>query len=216
MTCVYNLREEWLTAAVQECSQRFLDAGHEVPESVKVSCGFPMGSRGSKKILGQTVPPSASTGGYHEVFINPILDEPLTVLGVTMRQLCQVVAGPDAGFGPAFKRVARDVGMDGRAAEATPGDALRQWLRESVLPVLGDYPHAAIDLDKREKQSTRMVKLTCPVSRYTVRTTAKHVKTGTPLSPAAFKAAIAMVTGLMGDDLDHAVTELNKTLAMKA
>ena len=51
----------------------------------------------------------------------------------------------------------------------------------STLAALGPYPHAALNVSTKKTQSTRMLKLTCPLCGYTIRTSGKWIATGLPV-----------------------------------
>lgn len=191
MAKFFQTREEWLMAGIQESVSRFAAAGYTVPENVKVSCGWPAGSRGGKKVMGQCWHPKASNGGWIEMFISPRISDPLKALGVLLHELCHAVVGNEAGHGPVFKLCADSIGLRGKATECMPGDELTEWLVSEVLPMLGDYPHDALNPDDRKKQSTRLVKVVCPVTGYTARITAKWIAHGLPTSPAGHKMIVS-------------------------
>lgn len=197
MESFFSYREEWLTAAMEELEALFTRHGYRVPEKIKVSCGWGSGSRGtSKKILGQCWAPNASTGGHTEIFIAPSVDEPVKVLGVLVHEMIHGVVGVEAGHGGPFKAACAKLGMEGKATQATPGAALRRWIAEDLLPKLGKYPHDALNDAARKKQTTRMVKLVCPVMKdekrnpYTVRMSRKWLEKGVPVSPAGYKMEV--------------------------
>ena len=53
MEAIFETREEWLQFAVSEVIEpRLSAAGYEVPSNIRISCGFPYGSRGGAKVLG--------------------------------------------------------------------------------------------------------------------------------------------------------------------
>lgn len=184
MEQLHDTREGWLSHAFALLSRKFSEQGYPLPENVKISCGFPVGSRGGKKILGQAISQAASAAGYHETFISPTISDPVLVLGVAAHEYGHHAVGIEAGHGPRFKAFCAAVGLEGKATEALPGANLRDWLASEVLPMLGDYPHAAVDPSQRKKQTTRMIKLVCPETGYTVRTTKKWLEQGYPTSPA--------------------------------
>lgn len=181
---MFQYREQWLAAAFDEFRPLFEERGYRLPEALKVSCGWPVGCRGSTKVRGQCFAPSASKSGATEIFISPVEDNPVEVLGVALHQGVHAAIGNDKGHGPVFQAACKRLGLEGKATSAMPGPALREWLTTEVLPMLGDYPHASVDFNQRKKQGTRMIALVCPVSGYTVRTTAKWIATGFPTSPA--------------------------------
>lgn len=184
MEQLHDTREGWLSHAITLITPRFSALGYSLPANVKIACGFPVGSRGGKKILGQAISQNASAAGYHETFVSPLVDDPVLALGIVAHEYGHHAVGIEAGHGPAFKAFCHAVGLEGKASEALPGAALNEWLRDEVLPMLGAYPHAAVDPSQRKKQGTRMIKLVCPETGYTVRTTKKWIEQGYPTSPA--------------------------------
>jgi hypothetical protein len=190
MEQLHDTREGWLSHALALISKRFTAQGYSLPANVKIACGFPVGSRGGKKILGQAISQKASAAGYHETFVSPLVDNPMLALGVVAHEYGHHSVGIEAGHGAQFKQFCAAVGLEGKATEALPGAALKQWLQDEVLPMLGEYPHAAVDPSQRKKQSTRMIKLICPETGYTVRTTKKWLALGVPTSPAGCEMVV--------------------------
>ena len=179
----HDTREGWLSHGLSLAAPRFAAAGFPLPPDVKVACGFAPGARGGKA-LGVCISPKASAAGVTEMFISPTVSDALTALGVLIHEAAHAAVGVEAGHGPKFKAACAAVGLEGKATEAMPGSSLKAWLSAEVLPMLGAYPHAAVDLNARKKQGTRMIKLVCPETGYTVRTTKKWLEFGLPLSPA--------------------------------
>lgn len=192
---MHDTREGWLTHGLSVMGGRLNSHGYALPDKVKVACGFGPGARGGKKTAAVCIAPEASTEGITEVFISPVISDPVTALGAVL-----VMAGHAAGQGKgkAFKSFCTAMGLEGKAKEARPNSATEAWLRDDVLPMLGAYPHASIDLSKRDnKQGTRMIKLVCPETKdekgnpYTVRMTKKWLDAyGAPLSPAGCEMVV--------------------------
>ena len=180
---MHDTREGWLGHAVGLMTRRLSDAGYSLPDKLKVGCGFAPGSRGGKKIMGVCISPKASAAGNTEVFVSPTTEDPVEVLGTLLHELGHACAGIEAGHGPVFKAFCAALGLEGKATEAAPGHSTRQWLKDEVLPMLGAYPHSSVDPSQRKKQGTRMIKLVCPETGYTVRTTKKWLAFGVPVSP---------------------------------
>lgn len=177
---MHNERETWLvSASLLIQSEVFEAAGIPVLEAKhRVSCGFPIGYRGSRGnrkgiVLGQAFDPSISADGTYEVFINPILDQPLDVLGVLVHELLHVHAGIKCGHRGEFARAARAVGLTGPLTATVPGEALKAQL-EAIASILGNYPHASVDPNARKKQATRLLKLECVECQWTARISAKQ------------------------------------------
>jgi hypothetical protein len=180
----FTFREEWLTAGIDLCRVRIEAAGYKFPDKLKIACSFAAGSRGGKKIKGQCISPVASAGGITEMLVSPTIDDPEEAIGVALHELGHACVGVDKGHGPAFKKFCKAIGLVGKATQAMPGEELTAWIRAEVLPMLGDYPHSAVDPSQRKKQPTRMIKLVCPETGYTVRITRKWLDMGPPISPA--------------------------------
>lgn len=184
----FSTREEWLTAALGEFELMAKDAGYTLPKKVKISCGWPVGSRGGKKVLGQCFSPDASAGHNIEIFVAPTIDDEILVLGVTLHEYVHAIVGNDAKHGPVFAACGAALGLEGPPTRMLPGEDMVRRFKRDLLPTLGKYPHASIDYEARKRQSTRMIKLVCPKSGYTVRTTRKWIdEQGYPTSPAGHK-----------------------------
>lgn len=191
MELFFDFREQWLNAGLDGFRARLRDAGYSLPAAVKVSCGFAPGSRGTKKVLGVCISPKASAAGHTEIFISPIISDPVQALGTLLHEAGHACVGVEAGHGQPFKAFCAALGLVGKATEAAPGEECTRWLRDEVLPLLGEYPHAAVDPSQRKKQGTRMIKLVCPETGYTVRTTKKWLAHGVPTSPAGCEMVVA-------------------------
>lgn len=198
----FTTREQWLVAATAEVATLLAAVNATVP-AVKVSVGFPSrGGAGSKgaKVVGQCFAPAAAADGVSQVFIHPVLSDPVTVLGVLTHELIHAAVGVEAGHKGPFKKVFRAVGMDGKPTESGIGEALKATFAE-VVERLGAYPHAALSLAGQKKQSTRMLKAQCEVDEYTVRLTKKWAEMGLPrCGICGFRMA---VEGLGGEDEDE-------------
>jgi hypothetical protein len=195
MTTYFTTREEWLGVAAQELAAHFESKGFTLPAKLRFSCSWPAGSRGSKKVLGQCVAPEASQDGSTEVYIVPTVADPKLALGVLVHELVHAAVGVRHGHKRPFAVACDKLGLTGKPAQALPGPQMI-WEMERVLAAVGDYPHAAVNLDARKKQSTRMLKAVCPETGYTVRLTKKHADTGMPVSPAGADIALATLTRL--------------------
>jgi hypothetical protein len=175
----FNERESWLAAAAVMLQHEVfpvagIDAASWEQRKYRVSCGFPIGYRGSrtgKVALGQAFDPSISADGTMEVFINPILDNPVDVIAVLAHELIHVEAGIACGHRGRFASVARAIGLTGPMTATVPGDELRGKLQRIVAD-LGIYPHAKVDPNARKKQGTRLLKLQCSDCGWTARVSA--------------------------------------------
>lgn len=184
----YATREEWLVAATDALRPLFAALGEEIP-TVRVSVGF-AGGRGSKtSTIGQCWSGAASADGTAQIFVSPVLGDAARVLDVLAHEIVHAVnfSRGESGHGAAFARIAKRLGLEGKMTATVAGGALASELR-AIANRLGAYPHAALSaadgLGSVPKQGTRMLKVECPESGYTLRTTAKWLDAyGAPICP---------------------------------
>jgi hypothetical protein len=177
-------REAWLEEAVVHLRDFFVEADIELPP-VRVSVGWP--SRGGRArvrlVVGQCCGPSLCADGVQQVYISPVVGEPLKVLGILLHELAHAADRCKHGHRPRFAAIARKIGLEGKPTRAKPGSAMEPRLN-GILARLGRYPHAAVTRNESEKQSTRLIKVMCADCGYTARVTRKWlVFRGAPFCP---------------------------------
>lgn len=181
----FQTREEWLTAAVEALAPIFEEAGvEEIPE-VRVSVGWPGGRGRKNSVIGQCWSPAAAKDGVAQIFVSPVLDDALRVLDVLAHEMIHAIDGNQSGHRGRFALIAKAIGLTGPMTATVAGEALKARLT-ALLDHLGDYPHAALDaaLAGGRKQSTRMLKVMCEETGYTLRTTRKWLEEyGAPYCP---------------------------------
>lgn len=189
MSTTYSTREEWLVAGVKALAPLFETVGHSLPP-VRVSVGF-AGGRGNKaSVIGQCWHPAATTDGVGQVFVSPTLDDAIRVLDVLAHELVHAInhKNDKTGHGKDFAAIAKPLGLTGKMTATVAGPALEAEL-VLVAESLGAYPHAALATasnaeDAPKKQGTRMLKVECAESGYTVRMTRKWLdEYGAPVCP---------------------------------
>ena len=176
-----NVREIWLQKAVELISPIFKNKGYTIPK-VQVSCGFP--STGNKnKHVGQCWGKSSTSDGTNQLFISPILDEPVQVLDTLVHELVHAVDDCMHHHGPEFKKIATDVGLQGLMREASAGP----WLLEQLTAIsrqLGKYPHSKINLaHSSSKKTGPRPRAKCKKCGYEVTPLKKWLHMGPPLCP---------------------------------
>ena len=181
-----DTREGWLDDAVMRLRPAFTRNGVTLPESVKVSVGFPSKhSTGARLVaLGQCWDASASADGVAQVFISPLLDEPVQVLAVLVHELVHAAVGCECGHKAPFKRAALAMGLEGKMTATVAGPALTVTLT-AMAEALGEFPHAKLTPGAADKkQTTRMLRVTCSECDYLCRLTRKMLDTlGAPICP---------------------------------
>lgn len=174
-------REQWLEAGIEALREHFKDSGHPLPETVRVSVGFP---RARRKAIGQCWKGSASKDGTNQIFISPVLATGIEALDTLAHELAHAALDCANGHGKKFQRVCLAVGLtDGTPKTMGAGKELLKRLN-TIAKTLGDYPHSAMSFAEQKKQTTRLVKVECGECGYIARVTMKWVeKLGPPLCP---------------------------------
>ena len=171
-------RETWLTeAALRLEAELFKPLNKSLPEKWRVSWSWPASrasGKGKAGTIGQCFDPSASSDETSEMLISMSQDEPLEVLAILAHEMVHAIEGNDAGHGPKFRKTALAIGLTGKMTNTRPGEAFKHDVTP-IIEKLGEYPHAALDLNKRKKQGTRMVKMQCNSCGYIARTTKTNI-----------------------------------------
>jgi hypothetical protein len=157
-------------------------AGIEPPEDIAVSCGWPSKNARRRRAqrIGECWRAECSQAGRPEIFISPVIADPIEVGHVLVHELIHA-ALPDAGHRPPFKRAATNLGLTGKMTATVPTEGLRRQLAELTERMGEPYPHALLDPGADlQKQSTRLIKLECPACGYVIRTTRKWIEAGVP------------------------------------
>ena len=179
-------REQWLSAAVVALREGIFAPDHTVPE-VRVSVGWPGGRGPKQNRIGECWQPDSSADGIGQIFISPVLSDPVEVLATLTHELVHAINHKDGdnGHRAPFKRIAESVGLEGKMASTHAGEALAEKL-EAIGNMLGKYPHAAISLESKPKvQKTYMLKFVSPEEPdFFVRMTkGKYEEYGAPRDP---------------------------------
>ena len=184
-------RESWLLSAIDRMARSLFPAFK--PPKWRVTCGWPKGVRGGKHAIGQCWPPTASEDSTAEMFISPELDQPIEILHVLAHEMCHGIVGTDCGHKGAFVNLCKKIGLVAPWTATTPGPELLKTLAIYAVQ-LGPYPHARLN-DVRQRQTTRLLKATCPNPEcairlnaagnkpYTVRITQQWAEAGMPSCP---------------------------------
>jgi len=178
-----STREEWLMQAVEEMRPWFDKVDAPLPDRVRVSVGY---SKRAGKAVGWCWVDAASRDKRNQLFISPELDNPVDVLAVLLHELAHAADNCKSGHSGEFRRIATSLGLEGKMTSTKPGEELAAKL-VSLLRLLGEYPHAALTPSAARgapKQTTRMLKVFCPNTEYTARTTNKWLTAyGPPWCP---------------------------------
>lgn len=156
----------------------------QAPKAVQVSVGFPRQDRNGQ-VIGQCWT-AKSGAGVSQVFISPTLSKPVKVLETLLHELIHAADDCEHQHTGPFGKAIRAVGLAGKptATFAKPRTELYQLL-QLLAADLGEYPHKGLKPGYRmtKKQGTRMIKCSCDLCGYTVRTTQKWLDIATPVCP---------------------------------
>lgn len=173
-------REAWLTAVADRVSPLY--AQYQL-KPYRVTMGWPcrnaLGTRARR--VGECHGLESSKGGVHEIFISPVLADPLEVAGTVCHEMAHVAAGIDAGHKGMFIRVCNYVGLTkGKPTQAMPGMALTRQLGQ-IIKDLGPYPHSAMSpKGKLKKVEVKDLTLRCPKCECKVRMSIKWLDRAGP------------------------------------
>jgi hypothetical protein len=153
-------REAWFIAALPLLQEQvFGPAGLTIPADVKVSCSWPGGGSARKRI-GECWPRAMSAAKINELFISPLIAEPIPALDILSHELIHAIDDCKHGHKAPFRKMATAIGLTGKMTATVAGPELRAKL-EGIADQLGQYPHAKLDLSSRKKQTTRNIKCVC-------------------------------------------------------
>ena len=193
MTTNFSDREGWLSEAADMLFDDVLmpavednQLGYSKP-LIRISCGWPRGSRGAKSLRGHTYKKADSTSNINEIFISPELDEPYAVLDVLAHELIHAILDDNKKHTGPFRLIAQPAGFEGPMSDTHAGERLAAVFAE-MMDILGDYPHQKLDLNKA-KPGSRQLKCECIECGLVVRMSRKaidQVESQTAQQPGGF------------------------------
>ena len=166
-------RETYLGEAAVELREWILDLpeGQDF-ELPLVSVGFPKGSRGRGKAIGQCHDKTTSGDKVRaHVFISPEVKDKVEVLRILLHELIHASVGTQCGHRKEFRKLALALGFK-QPMTSTPAGAELQEQLEYLAKKLGDYPHPGLNY-KQRKGGTRMLKVYCGACGCVARMTRK-------------------------------------------
>ncbi|MEN6367723.1 MAG: transcription elongation protein SprT [Thermoguttaceae bacterium] len=193
-------REAWLTECMEKLRPNFQGMGFELPQKIRVSCSWPSksGLAAKKKRIGEAWSSKNSGDNSFEVFISPVLKDPIDVAAVLVHELCHCAVGLEDGHRGKFPKCAKALGLEGKMTATTPSADLRVEL-ERITAEIGDYPHAELKHSNAPpKQGTRMLKVVCVECECIVRMTQKWLDEVGP--PTCACGGQMMLDGEMPED----------------
>jgi len=141
----------------------FRAAGTSAAEKIRASCSWPSksGLANKKRRIGEAWSAKNSADQSCEVFISPVLKDPVEVSATLVHELVHCAVGVEAGHKGRFARLAKAVGLEGKMTATHAGESLKTRLRD-VTDAIGPYPHAELTHSNvLKKQGCRLLKVVC-------------------------------------------------------
>lgn len=177
----YTTREEWLNAAIDELRPGFAAEGFPLSDRIRVACGFPANHSRNGRV-GECHASTASADQHYEILISPVLADLWDVFAVLVHELCHTLPGC-MNHGKNFAAAAFAMGLEapnGKWKMTVPGAGFTARY-QNILQGLDAYPHAELRVGTTKKQTTRLLKATCPCCGYTIRLTKTWADKGLPI-----------------------------------
>lgn len=172
--------EEWLRQAVDVFRPRFEGLNFPIPEALHVTVGFPHGAKSeSKVILGQCWARCAAEDNVNNIFMSPVITDPVEELATLLHELVHAALDVEDGHTGRFRILATALGLEGQMKATVPSEKLRTELAE-IAKNLGPWGRGRLDpqsgrfrIDPEtgdkipvvtgpKKQGTRYIKVMCP------------------------------------------------------
>ncbi len=114
-------REQWLNECIQKLRPEFEQLAHPLPEKIRASCSWPSksGLANKKRRIGEAWSSKNSADQSCEVFISPVLKDPIEVSATLVHELVHCAVGVEEGHKGKFPRLAKAVGLEGKMTATT-------------------------------------------------------------------------------------------------
>lgn len=156
-------REEYLTiAAMYFYDEVIMPATNAPRPAIKVSVGWPYGSRGGAKTIGQCFTKECSNGEHNEIFITPAVRDTKHALETLIHEQVHAVDNCASGHKGAFAKLARAIDLQGKLTQTHAGEELSEVI-QCFIADHGELPHITMDdpTQGKAKPGSRMRKLSC-------------------------------------------------------
>ena len=156
-------REQWLSECIQQLRPDFEQVAYALPERIRASCSWPSksGLANKKRRIGEAWSAKNSADQSCEVFISPVLKDPLEVAATLVHELVHCAVGVEEGHKGKFTKLAKAIGLEGKMTATHAGETLKARL-SAVTTAVGRYPHAELTHSNAPKaQKCRLLKVVC-------------------------------------------------------
>jgi hypothetical protein len=108
---IHKYAEVWLHEAMELLRPKFAEAGYEIPP-VHLSVGFSSAGyrvNTKRQIWGMCYSRRMDKDAINQIFIAPILDDPMDVLSTLAHELVHAIDDCKHSHGPVFKQISKDL-----------------------------------------------------------------------------------------------------------
>ncbi len=186
------IRQEWIETAVVMFRQHFAANWWNVPDNIRVSIGYPVGVKDGKRKLGQCIHCLFSSDSHSEIFLSPDYTDTNEILETIAHEMIHATVekqdhkqGIDkpVGHKGKFAACALAIGFKGPMT-STPSDVKMVEFIKTIVAKIGEFPAGRLNLTKRKKKATYLLKCECQQCGYVARVTAKWLnQSGEPICP---------------------------------
>lgn len=143
---IHKYAEVWLHEAVELLRPSFAEAGYAIPP-VHLSVGFSTDGynpKAKKNTLGVCHARSMSVDGINEIFISPIVYEPVEVLDLLVHELVHAIDDCQSGHGENFQKISAALKC-GDNLSVPPMEFRGQVQKyRAIADQLGRYPRSGV------------------------------------------------------------------------
>jgi hypothetical protein len=137
-------REQWLNECIKQLRPEFEQLAHPLPEKIRASCSWPSksGLAAKKRRIGEAWSSKNSADQSCEVFISPVLKEPVEVAATLVHELAHCAVGVETGHKGKFPKLAKALGLEGKMTATHASKELTvhlQQLRIGESITVGDF-----------------------------------------------------------------------------
>ena len=177
-----QLRSEWIDEAVAMFREHFTANWWSVPANIRVSVGYPVGSKDGKKKLGQCIHSIYSADKTFEIFLSPDYTDTKEILETIAHEMIHATVenpNPPVDYKPVghkgrFKDCALAIGFIPPMTSTPSGQKMLDYI-DIIVKKIGQFPAGRLQLDKRKKKATYLLKCECQSCGYVARVTAKWI-----------------------------------------
>jgi len=156
-------RDQWLNGFIEAARAAFEAAGLPLPPNVRAAICPP--HRAKQRYVGLCWSDAVSEDNGREIWVTAGETDPVRVAGIMVHELCHAALPHEVKHGKEFRRLATDMGLEGKMTATTEG-AIFKMMWAPILKKLGPLPAARFTagyaVDFRVQRTPKMTNMACP------------------------------------------------------